>query len=202
VSVFIDPSAPPEVLGLHELRQRWWILLLLGVLIVLLGFVFLSSYLGMVAVTFYVMFFGFLLILSGGAQIAHGFLTRRWGGFFLHLLLGLLDIFIGVIFVRNPGAGADVLALLLTFYLIVGGFSQIATAAVRRYPHRIWLYLGGGVTVVLGLILLLGLVRVGPEQDYFSEVILGTFIGITLLFNGVSLIMLSLAVRRLPDRVV
>jgi uncharacterized membrane protein HdeD (DUF308 family) len=197
MSTLPDPSAPPEVFGLHELRQRWWILLVFGAVIIFLGLIFLSAAY-VVAVTIYVTVFGFLLIFSGAAQVAQGILTRRWGGFLLHLLLGLLDVLIGVIFIRHPDFAADLLAMLLTFYLIIGGVSQIATAAIRRYPHRIWLYLAGGVTVVLGCILLSGLIQLGDDKN-FGELILGTFIGVSLLFNGVSLVMLSLAVRRLPD---
>src|SRR5262249_14922484 len=44
----------------------------------------------------------------GGAGVggASGFWTRRWGGFFLHLLVGLLYLFVGLVIIERPALGA------------------------------------------------------------------------------------------------
>jgi uncharacterized membrane protein HdeD (DUF308 family) len=187
-------SGPPEF-TVEELRKHWGLIAGFGAGLIVLGVLLLSSYPFMVLGALGLVYFiGVLILLSGAAQIANAIIIRAWGGFFLFLLTGILDILIGIFFLRKPDAAADVLVFLLAAYFLVGGLFRILIAAVRRFPHRLWLFATGAVAVLLGILLFSGLSQSG--DILFSEMVLGTFLGIKVLFNGVSVLMLGLAARK------
>src|SRR3954447_7769549 len=81
-----------ECLRLHKC---WVWFLVLGIALILLGTgVLVSGYL-IVATFTAVVVFGSLLLAGGVVQIVNAFLGRSWGGFFLHLLAGLLHVIVG-----------------------------------------------------------------------------------------------------------
>ncbi|MGD1080424.1 MAG: DUF308 domain-containing protein [Candidatus Sulfotelmatobacter sp.] len=47
-----------------------------------------------------------LLVVSGIVEAIHAFRVWRWGGFFLHLVGGILGVLVGLLIVTNPVAGA------------------------------------------------------------------------------------------------
>jgi uncharacterized membrane protein HdeD (DUF308 family) len=69
-----------------------------------------------------------------------------------------------------------------------GLFRLIASIAVRL-PHRGWVALSGFITLVLGILIW----RQLPEAALW---VIGTFIGIDLMFVGWSWLMLGMALRR------
>jgi uncharacterized membrane protein HdeD (DUF308 family) len=175
----------------RELRRSWGWILAVGVALILLGFLLLNAY--EIATLAWVYIYGWVLVIAGAAQLTYTFLARRWTGVFLHLLTGILDIVVGVLFVLKPDAGAEVLTLLLAAYFMVGGLFRIAASVLvwRRFPNAVWLLLTGAVALLLGLLI---------WQDWreSSKWVIGVFIGIKMLLNGWSLVMLSLTARNLP----
>jgi uncharacterized membrane protein HdeD (DUF308 family) len=94
--------------------------------------------------------------------------------------------------VANPGATAVALTLLIAMFLIFGGIFRIVASISVRYPNWGWILLHGVVNVVLGIMIW----REWPVSGLW---IIGLFLGIELIFNGWSLVMLGFAARSLPD---
>ncbi len=88
------------LLALTELHRRWRTFFALGLMLVGLGVV------GVCASTFAtllsVVLLGMLLLVAGGALVAHAFSAPRWSGFFLQLLSGLLYLVVGWLCVTRP----------------------------------------------------------------------------------------------------
>src|SRR5205823_9203367 len=90
--------------GLQELRRNWGWLVALGVLLVVVGLLAISY--PVVATIATVEVFGVLLLIGAGVQIASALWARRWEGFFLHLVVGMLYLFVGAVMLERPAEGA------------------------------------------------------------------------------------------------
>jgi uncharacterized membrane protein HdeD (DUF308 family) len=86
-------TATPLLLEAEELRHRWGWMLGLGILMVVLGIV--ALYMAPAATFGTVILLGWLLVVSGVIEAIHAFRVRRWRGFFLHLIGGVLGVLIG-----------------------------------------------------------------------------------------------------------
>jgi uncharacterized membrane protein HdeD (DUF308 family) len=180
----------PLFRGLHELRRNWGWLLALGISLFLLGIIALSALPW--ATMIGVIYFGFLLIISGIFTVVQAFRVRIWEGFFLNVLVGILDFVVGMLMVLHTGEAAIVGTLLLAAFFFVGGLFRIAASIALRFPNWGWSVLAGVVSVVLGA-------AIWRRLPWDALVVIGLFIGIELLFRGWSVIMLALAVRSVPE---
>jgi uncharacterized membrane protein HdeD (DUF308 family) len=187
----LDPQSSLGALapGVHELRRNWGLLLALGIGELLLGVIALGV-VGVVTLAS-VLFFAWLLILSGVIHLVRAFRTRGWEGVSLHLLIGILQAAVGVLLLANPAAGAASLTLLLAALFIVSGLFRIGFAVMTRIHGWGWQVLSGLVAFLLGMLISAG----WPASSLW---VIGTFIGIDLIFGGWAFIMLALAARRLP----
>jgi len=138
-----------------------------------------------------VLLFGWLLVISGIMHSVHAFRVHPWGGFTRHLLGGVLSLVVGLLIVANPAAGALSLTLLLAEFFMVGGIFRIVAAVSFRFPGRGWAVLGGLVTLILGIM-------IWSEWPVSGVWVIGTFVGIDLIFDGWSLVMTGMAARQLP----
>ena len=129
--------------------------------------------------------------MGGVLQAAHACSCKGWGGFFIDLLTGILYVVVGFMVVANPGTTAVALTLLIAMFLTFGGIFRIMVALVVRFQNWIWLLLHGVVNLLLGI----AIWRQWPLSGLW---VIGLFVGIDMLFNGWSLVMLGLAAKNLP----
>jgi len=172
--------------GEHELAPHWGLLLALGIVELLLGVIGLGVA-GLVTLAS-VIFFAWLLLLSGIMHLVRAFRTHGWEGVSLHILIGILQGAVGVLLLLRPAAGAASLTLLLAALFLVSGLFRIVFALSVRIDGWGWQVLGGVVSFVLGLLISAG----WPASSFW---VIGTFISIDLIFGGWSFIMIALAVR-------
>lgn len=173
----------------RELRRTWGWFLALGTALVVLGSLALGA--ASVVTLASVIFFGWLLVIGGVLQVVHAFWTHRWGGFLRQLVGGLLALVVGGLLVANPVQGALSVTLLLAAFFTAGGLLRIVVALSRQFPGRGWVLMSGVVTLALGIM-------IWAQWPVSGMWVIGTFVGIDLIFDGWSLVMLSLAARRLP----
>lgn len=165
----------------------WVIALSIGVII--LGI--LAILMPGLASAFFTAVIGWIALISGIVMIAESFQSKPIRGFWLNLIVGILYVIAGIYILFNVGAA--LLALTFTFGIlfIVEGIFTIIMAFTNRAGHRMsWLVaLNGIVTLILGIMVLNGF----P----FSAIwLIGLYVGISLLMNGISLLSAALAVRR------
>jgi uncharacterized membrane protein HdeD (DUF308 family) len=190
MSVLQQPDLTSPAAELQSLRDNSGWLLALGLALIVLGVLALGSEFTTLAV---MLTFAVLLLVSGGVEIAAAFWARRWGGFFLHLLFGILYLVVGLLLIEHPGVAADALTLMLAASFLVGGLLRIAVALTHRFSNWGWVLLNGVVTFLLGVMIW----RRWPDA---SEWVIGIFVGVELIFTGWSWVALALAVRSIPKQ--
>ena len=179
-----------DPLGLvGELHRSWGWVLALGIVFVVCGALCVA---GDITATFAtVLFFGWLLLISGIAALIHAFAAGSWRGSLLYLLSALLRGFTGYLLVRYPAAGAMSLTLVLASFFVVGGLFRAIGAGMMQFPSWGWSVFSGILSAVLGVMLL---VQMPASSLWF----IGFAIGIDLVFEGASLIGFAMAIHRLP----
>ena len=132
-----------------------------------------------------------LLVVSGGAHLVFAWYTRTTGGFFWELLLGIVYVLTGVFALLHPVAGLASLTLALAIYLFAEGILELVLGfLLRAMPGSGWLLFDGIITLILAIMIW----RAWPSS---TEWVIGTLVGISMLFSGVCRLMLSLGARRL-----
>ena len=179
-----------QLTGAGELRRSWGWYLVLGIVLIVLGTIAIGSTFVMTIAS--VFFFGWLLIIGGVMEVIHAFWHKRWAGFFLDLLTGILYVVAGWMMVSNPKESALLLTLIIAMFLVFEGVFRIVAALAVRYPHWGWLLFNGAISFLLG-------VSIWQRWPYSGLWVIGLFVGIEMLLNGWSLVMLSMTGRKLPD---
>jgi uncharacterized membrane protein HdeD (DUF308 family) len=135
-----------------------------------------------------------LLILSGGAHLVFAWHTRTAGGIVWELILGLLYVGLGIYMLVQPIAGLASLTLLLAAYLFAEALLEfILSFTLRGQPGSGWLLFDGIVTIILCVMIW----RTWPSS---SEWVIGTLVGFSIIFGGVSRLMLALKARSLVSK--
>lgn len=162
----------------ERFQAHWKAIVAFGLLSAVLGVA--ALVLSVTATVATVLLIGVFMSLAGVVQLAIGFRTRSWGRFVAFEIAGLVYLVAGISAIFSPIEASVVLTLLL-------GAALIATAASRLFlafqmsgsPRRGALLLAAFATGLLGLLIVIG----WPGNSLF---ILGTLLGVDLLFQGVA----------------
>jgi uncharacterized membrane protein HdeD (DUF308 family) len=172
------------MIGIEEVRaHRGWFLFM-GVALIILGTIAVASAEIMTLVS--VMLLGWLLLFGGIFEVVHGFARRAWGGFFINLMGGLLYAVTGILMISHPTLAAATLTLMIAMLLVVAGTFRIVVAFSTPIHHRSWLVLNGVISLLFGIYIL----STWPASGL---VIIGLFIGIDMIFDGWTEVMLALS---------
>ncbi len=172
--------------AMMHLRHRWGWFVALGAIAALLGIAALILVVSATLATVFVI--ALFMIVTGGGEIAMGLGAKTWGRFFLWIVAGLFYVVAGALALAQPLDAAVVLTLMLGLSLIVTGIVRVYIGTHMASHARTMVIFGGAVTLLVG-----GLVVVGWPNN--SVVILGTLLGVDLLFTGLTWIGLGLRLR-------
>jgi uncharacterized membrane protein HdeD (DUF308 family) len=140
-------------------------------------------------------FIGWLLIFSAVAHFVFAWHTRGAGAILWEVLLGIVYFFAGIYLLWNPVVGLVSLTLGLAFYLFAEAVLEFILAfRLRPLPGSGWLFLDGIITLILAIMIW----RTWPASSPWA---LGTLVGVSMLFSGISRLMLSMAARSLLNKV-
>lgn len=132
-----------------------------------------------------------LILLVGISHLIFAFQSHSIGGFLWKVLLAVAYGIAGIYLLMNPLLGVLSLTLVLAVFLLAEGILEIALYfGIRRVRHAGWVLFDGIVTLVLGIL-------VWVQWPSSSLWVIGTLVGISLMFSGISRFMLSLALRAL-----
>jgi uncharacterized membrane protein HdeD (DUF308 family) len=175
----------------EQLREIWAFLVGMGVALMILGIVAIGS--SFIATLATVVVFGILLLLGALFQVITALWGRSWRGFFLHLLGGVLYLIVGVFMIDHPVEAALGVTLLIALGLLASGIIRIVMSLIERFEGWGWMLLSGVVSFVLGA-------AVWRQWPLSGLWFIGLFVGIEMLSSGLSWLMLGLAVRSTPKR--
>ena len=135
------------------------------------------------------LFLGWMLIFSGIVQAFSLIATRKVSHFWLQLVSAVLSVVTGLIFVRNPAIAVGTLALLLIIFFMVEGIAKVVFAlTMRPLANWGWVLVSGIIGVVISLCLIM--------NPILSIVVLGIFIGIQLVAEGIAIGMMAWTARK------
>lgn len=175
---------------LRSVRKHWWLFFLLG-LVLVVGGVLAIAY-PFVSSVGAVVLLGVVLLVSGVLTILGAFWAGEWSALLLQLLVGILYVVAGIAIRDAPVESIAVLTLFVAAFFIVVGAFRIVAALVLRYPQWGWGLVNGVVTLLAGMII----------YDTFPSSalwVVGLLVGIDLVLNGWTWIMVAMVVRRLPE---
>lgn len=163
--------------------RSWWILLLVGILMVIAGF----CYWFFPAIGYAVasQLFGWLLVLAGIVQLCvaagpnHG---RGWGWW---IVGGVIDMFIGFMLVRSVVLSEMVFPYFIAFIFIYWGLTAVMNSVAEFHRKYWWLNLINGI-----LLLAIGFffVEAGWVQDMWMVSFLTS---LAFIYWGFSIAMFS-----------
>ena len=180
-------KAPGNDRRFGELSKRWGWLLALGLLLIVLGLIGLSMEAALTIVS--ILYYGVLLLIAGGAQIAQAASCRGWQSILMHVLIALLYLGAGIICIVDPLAASAALTLLIAIALIAIGVARIVIAlSARGGSNWLLLLLGGGLAVLLGLV-------IAAHWPFSGLWVIGLFVAIELIVQGWTCVMIALAAR-------
>jgi uncharacterized membrane protein HdeD (DUF308 family) len=164
-----------------------------GVLLIIAGIVALSA--PFIAALTLTIFVGWAMIFGGVAQAIYAFTTKDSAGHIvLKLLLAVLYVVAGGYILYNPVPGVAALALLLGWMLVIEAvlLAILAFQVRPRHGWGLWLF-DAIVTLALGIFILVN----WPGNSF---VILAAFVGVSMIFSGVSRLILGGTVRSVLPR--
>jgi uncharacterized membrane protein HdeD (DUF308 family) len=183
--------ASPRMRAAESISSLWWLMLLRGILLAILG-VYALARPGMTLVTF-TQVLGVFVLLDGIFAVVAGALgwaeSRGWT-----IARGVLGILVGLFVFAHPvivGAiAATIVLLIVAIQAIVVGVLDIVVAIRER--ERIegegWLMLGGALSIIFGAILL--------TAPFASSLILIRVLGAFAIVFGIEMIVGSFRVRK------
>ncbi len=137
-----------------------------------------------------VILLAWVILFAGVSHLIFAFHARGVGSILWQILLGVLYLAAGIYLLINPVLGVVSLTLVLAVFLVLEGIVEIAlyfSCGASSMPG--WVLLDGIITLILGILIW----RHWPSSSVW---VIGTLIGISLIFSGISRIMLSVAARR------
>ena len=185
-------SAPTPLPSAAGKAINWSIAL--SVLLIIAGLIaLLLPFISGVAIT---LFFGWAMILSGITHLIFAFKTHATGGRIWEAVVGAVYLFTGFVLIMHPLDSLLVLTLVLAYYLFFEAVVEFIQFFQLRPRHGAgWLIVDGIITFILAIMIW----RAWPASSVW---VIGTLVGISMIFSGISRLMLSLAAKRVLNHVV
>jgi uncharacterized membrane protein HdeD (DUF308 family) len=134
---------------------------------------------------------GWLILFAGILHLIFAFHSYYVAGFLRQVLLAAFYGMVAIYLLANPLLGVVTLTLLLAVFLLLeGGVEILLYFSIRRFQHSWWVLVDGIATLILGILMC-------SQWPPSSPWVIGTLVGISLMFSGISRVMLSFAVRGL-----
>ncbi|TFU05899.1 HdeD family acid-resistance protein [Polymorphobacter arshaanensis] len=176
---------------LHRAKKNAGWLMALGVLEVLVGLAAIFS--PLIAGVAVVITVGVVMLIVGITRIISAFMAGSFGSGVLAFLWGLLVTVAGYYFVTHPALGLKSLTLFVAVALAIDGVMRVIMSFQMKPANGWgWMLFGGIVSVILA-------VMVFNQFPVSAVWLVGTLVGISVLFNGFTTLTVAMAARRLAS---
>lgn len=179
----VEPS-PEEV---RQFVRLWWLPVFLGILSIVLGAVVLAkpdNSLRTLAVIA-----GIFILLDGVVQLVGAFTGDRANRGLL-VLLGILNLLIGILLIRHPVTTVQVIALLIGLWLIAAALLRLVVAFDTQGDRA-------GRILIAAVEGIFGIIIVASPRIGFAT--LALLVGLSFIANGIGLIVFGVLLRTLKE---
>lgn len=137
--------------ALPNIKFVWWMVLVRGIAAIAFGI--LAMFWTSTTLTLLFLYFGLYLLIDGVISVVSGIVSQQsqWGWL---AALGLVEIVVGVLVLRNPDTTAKLLVIFLALWALVGGALQLLAAWRFRAAEDgswVWLMVAGVLSAVFGI---------------------------------------------------
>jgi uncharacterized membrane protein HdeD (DUF308 family) len=192
----LSEVGPAAVIGgdmaqsiLSDVRRVTGWSIALSVLMIIAGFLAIMS--PLVAGIVVTRIVGWLLLFSGALHFVYAFRGGGVAAVLWEILLGVVYVLVGFFILANPALSLASLTLVVAFYLFLEAIIEFAESYMTRHEQGSgWLLFDGVVTMLLAFMIWFS----WPASNVWA---IGTLVGVSMLFSGISRLMMSSAVRRM-----
>jgi len=178
-----------EVFG--EVKKSWGWMLALGLLMLVLGAIGLGMTFSLTIAS--VMFFGVLLLMGSGFQLVDAFKSKGWKSVVLNVLMALAYLAAGLVMISDPLGSSMWLTLMIAAMLLgVGAMRIVMAFQMRGHKGWGWLVFSGALSILLG-------VMVFAQWPVSGLWVIGMFVAIEMISQGVSCITIAFAAKAAAD---
>ena len=175
------------------LSKGWKWFAVVGVLISLAGIAAIS--LPVIAGVTITSIVGAIFLFSGLVQAYHSFSIHTWKDKIWYVLSALLYIIGGLFILFQPLAGLVTMTMLMVVVMMFNGATRMIFGFRNRsLPGGNWIILSGLVSLLIG-----GYFFSLLNDPAFSLSLLGIFVGVSLLVEGISFIFLGVNMKKVAD---
>ena len=161
-----------------KMRLMGWLSIVFGGLAIAMPWIAGQSILMMV---------GILVMAAGIMRMIWAFQAGSLGKGILVFLIGVLTLLAGIAVIAHPLMSSAVLTIMLAVYFLADGVSELISAFSVK-EGKGWLLFDAVVTVMLGIMIFTGF-------PLARTVAIGVFLGIKLLFAGITMLTIRSAAR-------
>lgn len=171
-----------------EVRKNWGWLLVMGVALVILGTI--GLYMAGTLTLASVLYFGILVMAGGLLMLIDAFKAEGWKEKVWEILIALAYLAAGIIMIANPAASAVWFTMFIAAFLLVSGIFRIIMGFQMRKAvgSWIWTVLGGFASILLA-------VMIFAQWPVSGIWVIGLFVAIELIMQGISMISIAFAAR-------
>ena len=164
----------------HSLQKNWGWIFAVGILMALCGLFAIANLLAASVVS--LMLIGTAFFVGGFFMLVFAFQVRAISRLFWSFLIsGILFILSSVLVMLNPAASLMVLTLFAALSLGASGLLRmIAAIQAIGFAGWVWLLLSGLIAVGVAIL-------IAAQLQMWSLFLPGLFLGIDILFNGLSM---------------
>lgn len=164
--------------------RYWWVFMLQGIILLVLGiYMLFAPIAGFAALGF---LFGLAILLTGIFELLRVIRDRDQGSRAWHILLGVINIILGIILVGHIGAGEAILRIIVGLWFLFRGVSLMSFS---RMTGRNWFLTAGGVIVVLFALAII-------FKPIFGAVTIDLLTAVAFIVTGLFEIMLGYRLKR------
>jgi len=160
-----------------EAQKNWGWYVALGILFILVGIY--AIWAEGAATLASVFALGIVLVIAGIGQLVAAFMARGAGHIILLLLVGVLDIIVGLMLLEHPVGGALIVTLLLAVLFVFGGVFRFITALLMQFPNYGWVATSAVLSIILGILL-------WAQWPISAIWFIGFVVGLNFIFAGIS----------------
>jgi len=178
----------------RKMNKNWKFLLIIGALTLLLGIVGMGMNVTMTIVS--IVYIGFFITLGGILHLIDAFIVDGWKNKLFGALIAVTYLIAGSLMIRYPEASAAWFTLFIAvFFLFVGAFRIFIGFQLRKENEGwAWTVVSGVTAILLGILIYV-------QWPVSGLWVIGLFVSIELIMQGISTITVAMAVRSLQRRV-
>lgn len=167
--------------------RLWWLAVGLGVLSIIVGAVVLAK--PDDSLRAFAVIAGIFILLDGIVELVAA-AGRRTSNRGLVVLLGLLNLIVGILLIRHPIAGVQAIALFIGIWLVAAGMIRFVMAFDTK-GDRLGRFLIAAIEAIFGIVII--------ASPHIGFTTLALLVGISFIANGIAIVVFGILLRTVKE---